>query len=181
MAEECVQRRLAAIFAAGVVGYSRLMESDEETTLRTLKSPCEVIDRLITLYGGRVFSTAGDSVVAEFRSAVEAVRAAMDIQEEIKVRNQQLSDDGKMMLRIGVNLGDIMVEGDNLYGDGVNVAARLGGLCASGEVYVSGIVHGQVEGKLLLGFEDMGEQTVKNIYKPVRVYRVRTSNEDNID
>ena len=158
MAEERVQRRLAAILAADVVGYSRLMEADEEATLRTLKTYREIIDRLIALYGGRVFSTAGDSVVAEFRSAVEAVRAAMDIQEELKPHNDQLSDEGKTMFRIGINLGDIMVEGDNLYGDGVNVAARIEGLCAPGEVYVSGIVHGQVEGKLSLNFEDMANK-----------------------
>ncbi len=180
MAEERVQRRLAAILAADVVGYSQLMEADEETTLRTLKNHREIIDRLIDRHEGRVFSTAGDSVVAEFRSAVEAVRAAIAIQEELKARNQQLSDEGKMVFRIGVNLGDIMVEGDNLYGDGVNVAARIEGLCAPGEVLVSGSVHGQVEGKLSLGFEDMGEQTVKNIAKPVRVYRVRASTRENM-
>ena len=180
MAEERVQRRLAAILAADVAGYSRLMETDEETTLRTLKGHREIIDRLIARHEGRVFSTAGDSVVAEFRSAVEAVRAAIAIQEELKARNEQLSDEGKMMFRIGVNLGDIMVEGDNLYGDGVNVAARLEGLCAPGEVYVSSSIHGQVEGKLSLGFEDKGEQTVKNIARPIRVYRVRTSTRENI-
>ncbi len=180
MVEERVQRRLAAILAADVAGYSRLMETDEETTLRTLKSHRDIIDRLIARHEGRVFSTAGDSVVAEFRSAVEAVRAAIAIQEELKARNEQLSDEGKMMFRIGVNLGDIMVEGDNLYGDGVNVAARLEGLCAPGEVYVSSSIHGQVEGKLSLGFEDKGEQTVKNIAKPIRVYRVRTSTRENI-
>ncbi len=172
MAEERVQRKLAAILAADVVGYARLMEADEEATLRILKSCREIIDRLIARHDGRVFSTAGDSVMAEFRSAVEAVRAAMAIQEELKARNAQLSDEGKMMFRIGVNLGDIMVEGENLYGDGINVAARIEGLCAPGEVYVSGSVHGQVEGKLSLGFEDKGEQSVKNISKPVRVYRV---------
>ncbi len=180
MVEERVQRRLAAILAADVVGYSRLMEVDEEATLRTLKNYREIIDSLIDRHEGRVFSTAGDSVVAEFRSAVEAVRAAIAIQEELKARNAQLSDEGKMAFRIGVNLGDIMVEGDNLYGDGVNVAARIEGLCAPGEVYVSGSVHGQVEGKLSLGFEDKGEQSVKNISKPVRVYRVRTSATENI-
>ena len=180
MAEERVQRRLAAILAADVVGYSRLMEADEEATLRTLKSHREIIDGLIVRHEGRIFSTAGDSVVAEFRSAVEAVRAAVAIQEELKPRNEHLPNEGKMIFRIGVNLGDIMVEGDNLYGDGINVAARIEGLCAPGEVYVSGSVHGQVEGKLSLGFEDMGEQSVKNIAKPIRVYRVRTTSEDNI-
>ncbi len=180
MAEERVQRRLAAILAADVVGYSRLMEADEEATLRTLKTYREIIDRQIDSHDGRVFNTAGDSVVAEFRSPVEAVRAAIAIQEELKPHNDELSDEGKMMFRIGINLGDIMVEGDNLYGDGVNVAARIEGLCAPGEVYVSGIVHGQVEGKLSLNFEDMGEQSVKNIGKPVQVYRVHTGTGENI-
>ncbi len=181
MVEERVQRRLAAILAADVVGYARLMEADEEATLRTLKGHREIIDRLIDRHEGRVFSTAGDSVVAEFRSAVEAVRAAMAIQEELKARNAQLPDAGTMTFRIGVNLGDIMVEGENLFGDGVNVAARIEGLCAPGEVYVSGSVHGQVEGKLEVAFEDKGEQNVKNIARPVRVYRVRTSTRENTD
>ncbi len=181
MAEQHVQRKLTTILAADVAGYSRLMEADEETTLHTLKNHREIIDRLVARHDGRVFNTAGDSVVAEFRSAVEAVRAAIAIQEELKARNQQLSDQAKMVFRIGVNLGDIMVEGDNLYGDGVNVAARIEGLCAPGEVYVSGSVHGQVEGKLGVAFEDKGEQSVKNIAKPVRVYRVRTGTSDNID
>jgi adenylate cyclase len=175
MAEERVQRRLAAILAADVAGYSRLMGADEEATLRTLKGHLEIIDGLIVRHEGRVFGTAGDSVMAEFGSAVEAVRAAIAIQEEIKARNVQLSDTG-MTFRIGVNLGDVMVEGDNLYGDGVNVAARIEGLCTPGEVYVSEIVQGQVEGKLSLGFDDEGEHEVKNIVKPVRVYRVRTEN-----
>jgi adenylate cyclase len=178
MVEGCVQRRLAAILAADVVGYSRLMEADEEATLRTLKRCREIIDRLIADHEGRVFGTAGDSVMAEFRSAVEAVRAATAIQEALGAHNIDFPDEGKMMFRIGVNLGDIIVEGTNLYGDGVNVAARIEGLCAPGEVYVSDSVHGQVEGKLSLGFEDKGAQTVKNIAKPVRVYQVRRTTKD---
>lgn len=173
MGETRVQRRLAAILAADVVGYSKLMEADEESTLRTLKSHREIIDGLIHHHDGRVFSTAGDSVVAEFRSAVEAVRAAMAIQQELGTRNEALPRHDKMLFRIGVNLGDIMVDGDDLLGDGVNVAARLEGLCAPGEVYVSGSVHDQVDGKLPLRFEDKGEHTVKNIAKPVQVYRLR--------
>jgi len=181
MAKERVQRRLAAILAADVVGYSRLMEVDEEATLRTFKICREIIGRLIADHEGRIFSTAGDSVVAEFRSAVEAVRSAIAIQEELEAHNKDIPNKGKMMFRIGVNLGDIMVEGANLYGDGVNVAARIEGLCAPGEVYVSDSIHGQVEGKLSLGFEDKGEQTVKNIAKPIRVYRVHRSTDDEVD
>jgi len=172
MADERTQRRLAAILAADVVGYSRLMEADEETTVRTLKAHIEVVDLLISNHNGRVFSTAGDSVMAEFGSAIEAVRAALTIQEELEIRNGKLPVISRMKFRIGVNLGDIIVEGENLFGDGVNVAARIEGLCAPGEVYVSDLVQRQVEGKLELGFEDKGEHAVKNIAKPVRVYRV---------
>ncbi|MDX1485626.1 MAG: adenylate/guanylate cyclase domain-containing protein [Alphaproteobacteria bacterium] len=171
-AEARVQRRLATILAADVVGYSRLMEANEEATLRTLKAHRSIIDGLIMGSGGRVFSTAGDSVVAEFPSAVEAVRAAVAIQEQLEARNAELAEENRMLFRIGVNLGDIMVDGDNLYGDGINVAARIEGLCEPGGVYVSGSVYGQVEGKLDLSFEDKGEQAVKNIVRPVRVYRV---------
>ena len=181
MAEERVQRKLTTILAADVEGYTRLMRADEEATLGTLTQYREITDNLIARRNGRVFSTAGDSVVAEFGSAVEAVRCAVEIQEELRVRNAEQSDDRRMRFRIGINIGDVMVRDGDLFGDGVNVAARIEGLCAPGEVYVSGSVHGQVEGKLSLGFEDKGEQAVKNIAKPVRVYRVRTSSEENKD
>ncbi|MDX1513345.1 MAG: adenylate/guanylate cyclase domain-containing protein [Gammaproteobacteria bacterium] len=181
MAEARAQRRLTTILAADAVGYSRLMGRDEEAALRTLKGHREVIDRVIARHEGRVFGSAGDSVMAEFGSAVEAVRAAIAIQEELAVRNAERPDDGKMSFRIGVNLGDVMVEGKNLYGDGVNVAARIEGLCVPGGVYVSGGVHQQVEGKLSVGFEDKGAQAVKNIAKPVRVYQVVGVSPDQTD
>ena len=167
-----MERRLAAILAADVVGYSALMETDEEATLVTLSAYRQVIDGLVTDHRGRVFGSAGDSVIAEFASPVEAVRCAAEIQLELKQRSANLAEDRRMRFRIGVNLGDVVVEGDNLFGDGVNVAARLQALADPGGIYVSGTVFDQVEGKLDFGFDDLGAQQVKNIAKPVRIYRV---------
>ena len=172
MAEERVQRRLAAILAADVVGYSRLMGEDEEATLRTLKAYREVIDGLIANHRGRVFGSAGDSVIAEFASPVEAVRCAIEIQKTLEERNAALPEDRRMRFRIGVNLGDVMIEGDNLLGDGVNVAARLEALAEPGGICVSGIVQQSVETKADCVFHDLGDQEVKNIARPVRTYRV---------
>ncbi len=166
-----MERRLAAILAADVVGYSRLMEGDEEATLLTLNAYREVIDKLVADHRGRVFGSAGDSVIAEFASPVEAVRCAVEIQQEIEARNTNLPEDRRMRFRIGVNLGDVMAEGDNLFGDGVNVAARLEGLCEGGGVALSGNVHEQVQGKLDERFMDAGEHEVKNIARPIRVWR----------
>ncbi len=135
--EERVQRRLAAIMAADVVGYSRLMGEDEEGTLATLKAYRGVIDELIQTHDGRVFGGAGDSVIAEFASPVEAVRCATEIQLALDQRSADVPDTRRMRFRIGVNLGDVMVEGDNLYGDGVNVAARLEGIAEPGGICVS--------------------------------------------
>jgi adenylate cyclase len=167
-----VERRLAAILAADVVGYSRLMAADEEATLAMLNAYREVIDRLVVDLRGRVFGSAGDSVIAEFASPVEAVRCAVEIQQEIEARNANLLEDRRMHFRIGVNLGDVMVEGDNLFGDGVNVAARLEGLAKAGGVCVSGTVFDHVRNKVGQEFEDLGDRQVKNIDQPVRVYRV---------
>ncbi len=166
-----MERRLAAILAADVVGYSRLMEADEEATLATLNAYREVIDKLVADHRGRVFGSAGDSVIAEFASPVEAVRCAVKIQQEIEARNANLPEDRRMRFRIGVNLGDVMAEGDNLFGDGVNIAARLEALCEGGGVALSGNVHEQVQGKLDERFEDAGEQEVKNIVRPIRIWR----------
>ncbi len=167
-----VKRKLAVILAADVEGYSRLMGADEEATLKTLNVYRGIIDGLIARHDGRIVGTAGDSVLVEFGSAVEAVRCSISIQEELRVRNAELPDDRKMHFRIGVNLGDVMVEGDNLLGDGVNVAARLEGLAEPGGICVSGSVYEQIENKLALGYSDLGEQEVKNIARPVRAYRV---------
>lgn len=174
MVEEHVQRRLAAILAADVVGYSRLMGEDEEATLATLNTFRSVIDELIQTHDGRVFGAAGDSVIAEFASPVEAVRCAIAIQEELTVRNTELVEDRRMHFRIGINVGDVMVEGDNLFGDGVNIAARLEGLAESQGICISGSAFEQVRDKLDVGFEDLGEQQVKNIDRPIRAYRVLT-------
>ena len=174
MTEEQVQRRLAAILAADVVGYSRLMDVDEETTLRTLRAYRQIIDGLVTSHSGRVFGAAGDSVIAEFTSPVEAVRCAVEIQQNLEKSNADLPKDSLMRFRIGVNLGDVMVDGNDLLGDGVNVASRLEGLADTGGICISGTIYDQVAGKISQAFEFMGEQTLKNIEGPVRAYRVFT-------
>jgi TolB-like protein len=166
------QRKLTTILAADVEGYARLMRADEEATLETLGEYREIIDVLIARHDGRVFSTGGDSVLAEFGSAVEAVRCAISCQEEIASRNAELADDRKLLFRIGINVGDVMVRDDDLFGDGVNVAARLEGLAQAGGVCVASSVFEQVKHKLSLGFEDLGPQEVKNITEPVSAYRL---------
>jgi adenylate cyclase len=173
MAEERVQRRLAAILVADVVGYSRLIEQDEEGTRIRLRSlHAEVIAPRIAADGGRIVKTSGDGVLVEFGSAVDAVRNALAIQEAMTNRDSNLPEDRRIRFRVGINLGDVIVEGNDIHGDGVNVAARLEGLCAPGAVFVSGTIYDQVDGKLAALFDDLGEQTVKNISKPVRVYEV---------
>jgi class 3 adenylate cyclase len=175
MTEDRQQRRLSTILAADVFGYSRLSAENEEETLRTLKAHRSVIDRLIARHEGRIFNTAGDSVLAEFGSAVEAVRCAIAIQEELRVRNAEIPADRRMDFRIGINVGDVLVDGDNLYGDGVNIAARLESIAAPGSTCISGSVFALVKNKLSYGFEDIGLQTVKNIPEPVPAYRLAPS------
>lgn len=172
MTEVRQQRRLATILAADVFGYSRLAAENEEDTLRTLKAHRGVIDRLIARHEGRIFNTAGDSVLAEFGSAVEAVRCAITIQEELRVRNAQIDEKRRMVFRIGINVGDVLVDGDNLYGDGVNIAARLESIAAPGSICISGSVFTLVKNKLSYGFEDIGLQTMKNIPEPVSAFRL---------
>jgi adenylate cyclase len=173
MAEERVQRRLAAILAADVVGYSRLMRADETGTLAQLKTlRKEVFDPCTSDYSGRIVKTAGDGILVEFASAVDAVQCAIQVQRTLTKRNDGVPPNYRMELRIGINLGDVIVDGEDIYGDGVNVAARLEGLCDAGAVYVSGAVHDQIEGKFVAPFDDLGEQAVKNIDKPIRVYRM---------
>ena len=166
------QRRLTTILAADVAGYSRMMSEDEEATLRTLKAHRTVVDGLIARHEGRIFNTAGDSVVAEFGSAVEAVRCAITIQDELRVRNAELEESRRMQFRIGLNVGDVLVDGTNLYGDGVNVAARLESIAQPGGICISGSVFALVKNKLSYGFEDIGPQTVKNIPEPVSAFRL---------
>jgi len=172
VAEFEVTRKLTTILAADVVGYTRLMRADEEATLKTLGEYRDVIDGLIARHEGRIFSTGGDSVLAEFGSVVEAVRCAISCQEEISSRNAELADDRKLIYRMGVNVGDVMLRDGDLFGDGVNVAARLEGLAEAGGVCISGSVFEQIKHKLSLGFEDMGQQQVKNIAEPVSAYRL---------
>ena len=168
-----MERKLAAILSADVKGYSRLMGDDEEATIRTLTTYREVIATRIQQYRGRVVDTPGDNLLAEFASAVDAVQGAVEIQRELKAKNADLWDSRKMEYRIGINVGDVIIEGERLYGDGVNIAARLEGLAEPGSICISGTVYDQVENKLDLGYEYLGEQAVKNIAKPVRVYRVQ--------
>ena len=173
MTAEKFKRKLTAILSADVKGYSRLMGEDEEGTIRTLKAYMEVITGFIQQHRGRVVSTGGDSVLAEFASVVDAVRCAVEIQEELKDRNKELPEDRRMEFRIGVNLGDVVEEGDNILGDGVNVAARVQSLAEAGGICISGTVYDQIKNKLAFSYDYVGEQAVKNIKEPVRVYRVR--------
>jgi class 3 adenylate cyclase len=167
-----VKRKLAAILAADAVGYSRMMAADEEGTMKVLAAHRSVIDGIIQFHEGRIINTAGDSVLAEFASPTQAVRCAVEIQDALKTRNDTLPEGRRMHFRIGVNLGDVMVKGDDLLGDGVNVAARLEGIAEPGHIYVSSSVYDQIAGKLDLGFVDLGEQSLKNIDRPIRAYRV---------
>jgi TolB-like protein/class 3 adenylate cyclase len=167
-----MERKLAAILCADVCGYSRLMEEDEEATLRTLTSHRAIIDSLIKEHRGHFVNAAGDSVLAEFASVIEAVGCAVDIQRKLQTENAELPPARRMEFRIGVNLGDVMVEGEQIYGDGVNVAARLESLAEPGGICVSGGVQDQLGSRLALNYADLGVQQVKNIAKPVQVLRV---------
>src|SRR5262245_5015377 len=173
MVEERVQRRLAAILAIDVVGYSRLMEQNEAGTLTALKARRKrVLDPLVTKYGGRVFKVAGDGAFVEFASAVNAVQCAVDLQAGMTAANAGQPEDRHIVLRVGVNLGDIMLEGGDLYGDGVNIAARLEAVAEPGGICLSRSSYEQVKGKVDVEFADMGEQSLKNIAQPIRVYAV---------
>jgi len=168
-----MERKLAAIFSADVKGYSRLMGEDEEGTIRTLTAYRAVMTTLIHAHRGRVVDAPGDNLLAEFASVVDAVHGAVEIQHELKARNTALPAQRQMEFRIGINLGDVIVEGERIYGDGVNIAARVEGLAEPGGLCISGAVYEQVKTKLALSYEDLGEQAVKNIAAPVRVFRVR--------
>src|SRR5713101_6854881 len=167
-----MERKLTAILCADVFGYSRLMGDDEEATLRTLSSHRKLIDLLIEQHHGRFVNSAGDSVLAEFASVVNAVQCAVEVQTTLKAENANLPAERRMEFRIGVNLGDVMAEGEQIYGDGVNVAARLESLAEAGGICISHTVHDQIKNKLALSYADLGEQRVKNIAEPVRVFRV---------
>jgi adenylate cyclase len=168
-----VERKLAAIFAADIVGYSRLMAHDEVGTLARLKACRTIIDGLIASHRGRIFNTAGDSVVADFASVVDAMQCAVAVQVAITTENAVGAVDEPMQLRIGVHVGDVMVDGDNLLGDGVNIAARLENLAEPGAICISAAARDHIANKLPLIFDDLGDQQVKNIAQAIRVYRVR--------
>ncbi len=167
-------RRLAAILAADVVGYSRLMGADEEGTLERLKALLrELLDPKIAEHHGRIVKTTGDGLLVEFASVVDAVRCAVEVQQAMPERDAGVGLDGRIELRVGINLGDVIVEGEDLYGDGVNIAARIEALADAGGVFVTSTVHEHVRDRLPFTFDDLGEREVKNIARPVRVYRVR--------
>jgi adenylate cyclase len=172
MTTQEAKRKLAAILSADVKGYSRLMGEDEEGTARTLNTYKEVMAVLIQRHHGRVVDAPGDNVLAEFTSVVDAVRCAVEIQKDLKTRNLELPENGRMEFRIGINLGDVIEEGDKILGEGVNIAARLESLSDAGGICISGTAFDQVRSKLELGYKYLGEQTVKNIALPIRVYRV---------
>src|SRR5262245_34587239 len=169
MTEAWAQRRLAAILAADVVGYGRLMTRDEAGTLAALKARrSEVLKPLVSKYHGRIVKLMGDGVLIEFASAVNAVQCAIDLQQAMTAANAGVPEDRRIVLRIGVNLGDVMVEGGDLYGDGVNIAARLEGIAEPGGILVSGTAYDYVRNKVKGGFDDLGPQALKNIAEPVR-------------
>src|SRR5438132_1155328 len=167
-----MERKLAAIFSTDVKGYSRLMGEDEVATIHTLTAYRTLIATLSQQHRGRVVDSPGDNLLAEFPSVVEAVQCAVAIQRELRVRNAELPLHRRMEFRIGINLGDVITDGERIYGDGVNIAARLEGLAEAGGLCISGIVYEQIKTKLPLAYEDLGAQAVKNIAEPVRVYRV---------
>ena len=169
---QVIERKLAAIFAADVAEYSRLMGRDEVGTLRSLQAYRRILDRLVSTHRGRIFNTAGDSVVADFASAVDAVECAVAVQEAIEKENADRPADEQMRFRIGIHLGDVIVDGNNLFGDGVNIAARLQAIADPGGICLSGAVRDQIGSRLPIGLTALGEQRVKNIAEPVRAFRI---------
>ena len=172
MAQEGFKRKLTAILSADVEGYSRLMGDDEEATVRTLTTYREVLTTLIQQHNGKVLDSPGDNLLAEFVSVVDAVQCAVAVQKEINSRNNELLENRRMQFRIGINLGDVIQEGDRIYGDGVNIASRLEGLAEPGGICISKTAFDHIESKLPYGYDFIGEQMVKNIAKPVGAYRV---------
>jgi class 3 adenylate cyclase len=171
-----VGRRLAAIVAADVAGYSRLMGLDEVGTARTLREHRKVTDALVEKHGGRLVKSTGDGVLLEFPSVVDAVECTVAVQEVMAQRNEGVPADRKMLFRIGINLGDILIEGDgDILGDGVNIAARLEGIAEPGGICISSSAYDQVRGKVAVEFTDLGEPSLKNIAQPVRTYAVGSS------
>jgi adenylate cyclase len=169
---EGTQRRLAAIVAADVVAYSRLMGADEAGTLAALRNHrAELIDGKIAEHGGRIVKTMGDGLLLEFPSVVDATQCVIDVQQAMAGRNEAVDDDKRIVFRIGVHLGDLVVEGDDIFGDGINIAARLEAFCEAGGVAISGTVHENIAGRIEAGFIDAGDQQLKNIARPVHVWQ----------
>jgi TolB-like protein/class 3 adenylate cyclase/Flp pilus assembly protein TadD len=172
MTKVALKRKLGAIFSADVQGYSRLMGDDEEYTVNTITTNRETIAQLIVKHQGRVVDAPGDNILAVFDSSLNAIQSAIEIQETLKTKNEKLPDNRRMNFRIGINLGDILHKDDRVYGDGVNIAARIENLADPGGICISRGVYEQIDGKLDIGFADLGSHTVKNIKKPVRIYKV---------
>src|SRR6201995_5651738 len=171
---ERVERRLAAILAADIAGYSRLMGADEEGTLARIKTIRKsLIDPTITAHRGRIVKTTGDGLLVEFASAVEAARCAVDVQRGIAAQNLDISQEVRLHFRIGIHVGDIIIDDDDIFGDGVNIAARLEGIAEAGGVCISGDAQRQIRGEVAIALEDMGPQTRKNIPEPMRAWRLR--------
>ncbi len=178
MSSEATERKLAAILSADIVGYSRLMAEDEGGTVRRLGAYRTEITNLVGEHRGRLVDFTGDNFLAEFPTALDAVECAIEIQRVLQARNAALPAERKMEFRIGAHMGDVRVEGGRIFGDGVNIAARLEGLARPGGVCISGSVHDQVEGKLDVGFEDLGERSLRNIPRPLRVFAIATETRD---
>ena len=176
MASPDLKRKLTAILSADVKGYSRLMGEDEEWTVRTLDTFKGVMKTIIPQHRGRVVDSTGDNLLAEFASVVDAVQAAVEIQQVLRAKNSLLPESRRMEFRIGINLGDVIEEGERIFGDGVNIAARLEGMAEAGGICISGSAFEQIENKLPLHYDYLGEHEVKNITRPVRVYRALMDN-----
>ena len=172
MATQDFTRKLTAIFSADVKGYSRLMGEDELTTIKTLNKYRTIMTTLIQNSRGRVVDSPGDNLLVEFASVIDAVQCAVEIQKELKDRNAELPKNRRMDFRIGINIGDVIYEKNRIYGDGVNIAARIESLADAGGICISRAAYDQVKKKLSLGYEYLGEHSVKNIEEPIRVYRV---------
>ena len=173
MSQTSAQRRLAAILVADVVGYSRLMETDEAGTLADLRERRKgIVEPLVREHSGRIVKFMGDGVLVEFASAVNTLRCAIDLQKRMAEANEKLPDSRRIVLRIGMNIGEVVGEGSDIFGDGVNIAARLEGLAEPGGICISGKVHDEIRGKLDFSAADLGEVTLKNITRPVRAFRI---------
>src|SRR4030042_1708855 len=178
MNQDHTKRKLSAVFSADVVGYSRLMEADESWTIKNLEENKKLVSSFIKEHNGRVVDAPGDNLLAEFSSVINAVQCAVKVQEALNNKNSKLMEDNRMHFRIGVNLGDVVEEEDRIYGNGVNIAARLEGLAEPGGICISGTAYDQVITKLNLEYDYLGEHSVKNIAMPVRAYRVIIDTEE---